>query len=236
MHLHFENERVLAVVAHPDDVELLCAGTLARAKANGAAIGICVMCRGDKGQSDPPVENLGEVRSGEMHAAAAVLGAELYEAGFGDGELFDGYEQRRILIEIFRKFRPTLVLAHAENDYHPDHQQVSILADAASWFCASAGHVTDSPHMDSPPSLWWMDTINMAGFEPGFYIDVSDHLEVKSEMLRCHKSQLARGDNTDFSPLEDIMRSQVTARGNQAGVKAAEAFQNHVAWKRVTPW
>ena len=236
MHLDFKNERVLAVVAHPDDVELLCAGTLARAKADGSEIGICVLCQGDKGQSDPPVDNLGEIRSAEMHNAAKVLGADLYEAGFLDGELFDSYEQRRVLIEIFRKFRPTLVLAHAANDYHPDHQQVSVLADAVSWFCASAGHQTESPHMDSPPSLWWMDTINMAGFEPGFYIDVSEYLEVKSQMLRCHKSQLARGDNADFSPLDDIMRAQATARGNQAGVNAAEAFQIHPAWKRAPAW
>ncbi len=236
MHVNFNNDRVLAVVAHPDDVELLCAGTLARAKADGAVIGICVLCRGDKGQCNPPVENLAEIRSGEMRAAAELLGAELYEGGFGDGELFDGYEQRRVLIEIFRKFRPTLVLAHAQNDYHPDHQQASVLADAASWFCASAGHQTDSSPMDSPPSLWWMDTISMAGFEPGFYIDISPYLDLKQKMLRCHKSQLARGGNTDFSPLEETMRNQAAVRGTLAGVKAAEAFQIHSTWKRATAW
>src|SRR6266704_1525308 len=62
MKLNFENERVLAVVAHPDDAELLCAGTLARAKADGAAIASCVMCRGDKGQPVKAVANLAEVR------------------------------------------------------------------------------------------------------------------------------------------------------------------------------
>ena len=86
MQLKFDNDRVLAVVAHPDDAELLCVGTLARAKADGAVIAICVMCRGDKGQSNPPVKNIGNIRSAEMYAAAELLGAELYETGFGDGE------------------------------------------------------------------------------------------------------------------------------------------------------
>lgn len=237
MRLNFNQERVLAVVAHPDDAELLCAGTLARAKADGAVIGICVMCRGDKGQGGVPVENMGELRSAEMRAAAGVLGAEFYAGGFGDGELMDGYEQRKVLIEIFRKFKPTLVLAHSRNDYHPDHQQTSALAEAASWFCASGGHQTESPAMDAgPPTLWWMDTINMTGFEPGFFVDVSDYLELKLEMLDCHQSQLARGGDSDFSPLADVLRDQATARGNQAGVRAAEAFQQHGAWKRAAAW
>ncbi len=237
MQLKFDNDRVLAVVAHPDDAELLCAGTLARAKADGAAIAICVMCRGDKGQSDPPADNIGDIRSAEMHAAAKILGAELYEGGFGDGELFDAYDQRKVLMEIFRKFKPTLVLAHSRKDYHPDHQQSSALAEAASWFCASEGHRTESPAMEAgPPTLWWMDTINMASFEPGFFIDVSDYLELKLEMLDCHKSQLARGNDADFSPLADLLKDQSKARGNQAGVGAAEAFQLHTAWKRASAW
>ncbi|MCF6311258.1 MAG: PIG-L family deacetylase [Verrucomicrobiales bacterium] len=237
MQLKFDKERVMAVVAHPDDAELLCAGTLARAKADGAEIAVCVLCQGDKGQSDPPLEDLGQVRSAEMSAAGKVLGAELYEAGFLDGELLDAYQQRLILIEIFRKFRPTLVLAHSRKDYHPDHQQASALAEAASWFCASDGHPTPSPAMQAgPPDLWWMDTINMNQFDPGFFIDVSDHLELKQQMLACHKSQLARGADADFSPLADLMRAQFTARGNQAGVHAAEAFQLHLAWKRASAW
>ncbi len=236
MKFNFENDRVLAVVAHPDDAELLCAGTLARAKADGAEIAVCVMCRGDKGQSDPPLDDLGAVRSAEMQAAADLLGAQFYQAGFADGELFDDYQSRKVLIEIFRKFKPTLILAHSAKDYHPDHQQASALAEAASWFCASAGHVTGSAALAAPPTLWWMDTINMTRFEPGFFLDVSDYLELKLSMLNCHTSQLARGSNADFSPLADIMRDQARARGNQAGVAAAEAFQPHLGWKRSGAW
>lgn len=236
MQLRFDNERVLAVVAHPDDAELLCAGTLARAKADGAAIGICVLCRGDKGQPDPPIENLGDVRSGEMRESAALLGAELLEGGFGDGELFDASESRRAVTELIRRFRPTLVLAHWRGDYHADHQAASAVTETATWFCASAGQKTASPPLAKPPALWWMDTVEMIGFEPHFSIDVSEYVDLKTRMMRCHRSQLARGHEEDFSPLEEMMIRQCRARGAQAGVSAAEAFRTHGAWKRFAAW
>ncbi|MBI5774345.1 MAG: PIG-L family deacetylase [Verrucomicrobia bacterium] len=236
MKLHFANERVLAVVAHPDDAELLCAGTLARAKAGGAAIGICVLCQGDKGQPAKPIKNLAAVRRREMQAAARLLGAELFHGGFPDGGLADETSQRRKLVEILRQFRPTLVLAHAVEDYHPDHQAASRLAEAASWFCASRAHRTKSPALPTPPALWWMDTIEMHRFTPGFFVDVSAFAGLKEKMLACHRSQLARGADGDFSPLLDLMRLQSRARGAQSGVAAAEAFRQHFAFKRTRAW
>jgi len=236
MRFNFSAERVLAVVAHPDDAELLCAGTLARAKADGAVIGICVMCRGDKGQPSKPVKNLAAVRRKEMRAAAKLLGAKLFLGEFPDGELTDGVAQRRKLIEIYRQFRPTLVLAHAPEDYHSDHRVASALAEAASWFCASRGHKTASTPVTSPPALWFMDTVNMAGFLPGFYVDVSTRVPIKERMLACHQSQLARGKDGDFSPLLEMMRMQYRARGMQADVAAAEAFRLCDQFKRARAW
>src|SRR5919204_5198575 len=125
MRLDFTNDRVLAVVAHPDDAELLCAGTLARARADGAAIGVCVLCRGDKGQPSEPIPDLTAVRRRELAAAAGLLGAELFPGVYPDGELFDAGPPRRKLVGVFRTFAPTLVLAHAPDDYHPDHRSAS---------------------------------------------------------------------------------------------------------------
>ncbi len=235
MRLNFTNERVLAVLAHPDD-EFLCAGTLARAKNDGAAIGICVLCLGDKGQTDPPTENLAEVRSAELQASADLVDAQLLQGGFGDGALFDSSESRSKVIELFRQFRPTLVLAHAPNDYHADHRAVSALAEAASWMSASKGQKTASPALDAAPAIWWLDTVNMLGFTPEWYVDISDHLELKRQMIRCHRSQVARGTSDDFAPLEALMVAQSKARGEQAGVAAAEAFRSHQAWKRMRAW
>jgi len=236
MRLDFSGERVLAVVAHPDDAELLCAGTLARARRDGATIGVCVLCKGDKGQPATPIPNLPEVRRGEAAAASKLLGAELLTGEFPDGELADGNEQRRKMIAIYREFRPTLVLAHAPCDYHPDHRAASALAEAASWFSASGGYMPEHKSLDTQPALWWMDSINMSGFEPGFFVDVSQFADLKHKMLRCHESQLSRWADRDFSPLEEMMRGQYTARGAQAGVSAAEAYRIHPAWKRVRAW
>jgi LmbE family N-acetylglucosaminyl deacetylase len=179
MRISFSGERVLAVVAHPDDAEYLCAGTLARAKSEGAAIGILVLCQGDKGQPSVPIPNLAGVRRKEMAAAARLLGAELFFGRVPDGHLADTPAQRRILLETFRRFRPTLVLAHAAADYHADHRAASALAEAASWFCASAGHKTRSAPLAAQPALWWMDCVSMAGIEPAIYIDVTDYMELK---------------------------------------------------------
>jgi N-acetylglucosamine malate deacetylase 1 len=236
MKLNFQNERVMAVVAHPDDAELLCAGTLARARNDGAEIGICVLCRGDKGQPGRAVANLSAVRRKEMTAAAKLLGAKLYPGQNPDGMLIDGASQRAKLVETYRQFRPTLVLAHAVEDYHPDHRAAGILAEAASWFCASRGYKTRSTALAAPPALWWMDTLDMSGFEPGFYVDISRYLKLKLEMLSCHKSQLQRANDTDFLSLSELLRRQSQARGAQAGVAASEAFRTHQVFKRTRAW
>lgn len=236
MRLSFANERVLAVVAHPDDAELLCAGTLARAKADGAPIGICVLCQGDKGQPSPPIDELAAVRRAEMAQAALLLGADLLLGEFPDGQLFDGAEERKVVIELFRRFGPTLVLAHHPADYHADHRAAGVLAEAASWFCASAGQAATSPPLETPPALWWLDTVNQCGFLPEFFVDVSDYVDLKRKMLACHRSQLQRGSASGFAPLEELMLRQCRLRGDQAGVNAAEAYRAHQAWKRVRAW
>ena len=236
MKLSLADERVLAVMAHPDDAELLCAGALARAKSDGATIAICVMCRGDKGvgsASNATAEKLAKLRHDEAAAAANVIVATLFWFGDGDGELFDSPENRRKLMEIYRTFRPTLVIAHAAEDYHPDHRAASMIAEAATWLAASRGQVTASSSLDAPPKLWFADTLNMQGFAPDFFLNVGDQLEIKRRMLGCHRSQLERGSDRDFAPLEELMLKQVAARGAQSGVAAAEAFRWHHAFKRV---
>jgi LmbE family N-acetylglucosaminyl deacetylase len=237
MRLSLSNDRVLAVMAHPDDAELLCAGTLARAKADGAAIGICVMCRGDKGvPAGTAVENLAAMRRAEAQAAANLLDATLLWFNCGDGELMDSFDNRRRLIELYRQFRPTLVLAHSPEDYHPDHRAAGVLAEAASWFAASRGHVTETAALEQPPALWWCDTIDMQRFVPQFFVDITPHLELKERMLACHRSQLQRAGDADFCALRELMFRQASCRGAQAGTAAAEAFAAHHAIKRTRAW
>jgi N-acetylglucosamine malate deacetylase 1 len=236
MKLSFQNERIMAVVAHPDDAELLCSGTLLRAKAEGAAVAVCVLCSGDKGQPSTPIPHLTKMRRKEMAESSRILGSSLYNGKHPDGTLTDDYATRLQLIEIFRIFRATLIFAHSPEDYHPDHQAASHIAEAASWMCISRGQRTKHPPLLKAPSIWWMDTILMSGFKPEFYINISDHVESKEKMLKCHKSQLERGRDQDFAPLLKLMRLQYEARGAQADVPAAEAFRLHHSFKRVRAW
>lgn len=234
MKVSFAGDRVMAVMAHPDDAELLCAGALARAKKDGAAVAICVMCRGDKGvAAGSAAADVVEVRQREAREASEVLGAKLFWFGAADGELGDDIEARRKLIEIYRQFSPTLVITHASEDYHPDHRAAGAIAEAASWMCASRGHVTETKAIEQPPAVWIADTVNMSGFLPEIYIDVTEQLPIKKRMLSCHQSQLQRSDDTDFAPLMELMTRQAQARGSQAGVEAAEAFRSHQAFKRI---
>jgi len=236
MRLDFSADRVLAVVAHPDDAELLCAGTLARARADGATVGVCVLCAGDKGQPAEPIANLAAVRRREATAAAKMLDGIASFAGFPDGELADGRPQRRKLLRLVRAFAPTLILAHAPEDYHPDHRAAAALADAVSWFAASRGHVTREPPLATPPAVWRMDTVAGTDFLPGFFVDISGYVDIKHRMLRCHASQMRRDRDHDFAPLEDLMRRQYQTRGEQSGVTAAEAFRIERAFKRARAW
>jgi N-acetylglucosamine malate deacetylase 1 len=236
MRLDFSNERVLAVVAHPDDAELLCAGTLARARHEGAAIGICVLCQGDKGQPSTAVIDLVRVRGDEMRAAAAVISAELFCGGVPDSMLQDDPDTRQLLIGVLREFRPTLLLAHAPEDYHTDHRAASALAETCSWLCASRGQPVEGKPLEQPPEVWWMDTVGMHQFAPAFYVDISPFAELKQQMLACHHSQLARAGDTDFTPLQELLQNQMRARGQQAGVAAAEAFRAHHSFKRTRAW
>lgn len=236
MRLQFDQERVLAVVAHPDDAELLCAGTLARARVDGAEIGVCVLCQGDKGSPGQLAGDLVLKRRRESETAAKLLGATLFPGEIPDAMLLETEETRSRMVEVLRRFRPTLVLAHWKDDYHPDHQVASRLAEATTWLSASRGFMTGSPPLEVSPTLWWMDTLGMMGFEPAFSVDISAHVELKEQLLACHQTQLARAGDPDFTHLMDLMKNQMYTRGQQSGVRAAEGFRAHLAFKRFRAW
>lgn len=233
MKLTFSNDRVLAVVAHPDDMELLCGGTLARAADEGADVGIVILCQGDRGQPSEPMDNLAEVRRREATKAAELLGAQVMFGEFPDGTLADTPDVRATLVDLIRQFQPSLVISHAPNDYHSDHRAASQLAETSTWYAASRGHISKSAVLDHVPGLWFMDTVGMAGFEPGFFVDICSYVDTKRRMLRFHESQMARGNDKSFSALETLMLHQCAARGEQAGVSAAEAFRWAGTWKRT---
>jgi len=235
--LQFQGERVLAVVAHPDDADLLCAGTLLRAREDGAAIGVCYLCQGEKGQPPVPVPDLPGMRRREALHSAEMIGAELFTGIFSDMTLADTEASRAFLVNVYRTFRPTLILAHPSNDYHTDHRAVAAIAEVVTWMAAAKGLITEGlAPLPSPPALWWLDTLGMTGFDPTLFIDISAYAELKERLLLSHVSQLSRGNEGDAHPFRDLVREQMQVRGREAGVKAAEAFHPYVTYKRTRAW
>lgn len=229
---------VLALGAHPDDIELLCAGTLARFREAGSAVQLAVACRGDRGGPAAAEGSaaLAERRKAEAERAAALLDAHVLFLGLGDGEVYDTPETRTRFIELFRIVQPELVITHGPTDYHDDHVRVGELAAKCAWFAASAGHQTAHPPLEAPPALVYMDNLAGIAFEPTHLVDITDTIELKRQMLACHSSQLARSDG-GVHELEELAETLARLRGFQAGVPYAEGFRPALLWgrRRVEP-
>lgn len=217
-------KRVLAVGAHPDDLELTCAGTLARFRAAGSEVILAVVCKGEKGGAAGSCQELAATREQEARAAAAILGATIHFLGLPDGAVFDTPQTRTMFVTLFRKTRPELIITHGPDDYHDDHVRVHHLALNASWFSASPGQRTEHPPLPVVPAVICAD--NMAGirFDPTHYVDISQTYEIKRQMIECHVSQTSRADSGMHRLLE-MAQTLARLRGLQCGVQYAEGFQ-----------
>src|SRR6266446_5896973 len=118
---------ILAIGAHPDDIEISCAGTLARYAAAGHSVTLAVFTCGDMGDLKITPPELARVRKRESEASAAILGARLLWPGITDELVFPNEEQRRVMIDVIRQVDPDVIITHSPNDYHPDHRYVSQL-------------------------------------------------------------------------------------------------------------
>lgn len=228
--------RVLAIGAHPDDLEILCAGTLARYAAEGHDVTMAHVCTGHLGHYAMPPEVLAPLREREAHAAGALIGATVLSAGFPDvGVHGDSAEQRLVLVDLIRQARPDVILTHYPEDYMPDHVAVSHLVFDAS-FAASLPHlVTAHPFHPKVAPLWHFDTLAGTGFEPEEYVDVTAFMDTKRRMLAQHQSQLIWLKEHDGIDVIEFMEALARVRGLQAGVRHAEGFRRVRTWPRMTP-
>jgi LmbE family N-acetylglucosaminyl deacetylase len=181
--------RILAVGAHPDDLEILCAGTLARYAAEGHGVTMAHVCSGHLGHYLLPPEELVPMRRAEARAAAALIGAASVSLDLPDaGVRAEAEDQRLLMVDVIRQARPDVILTHSPADYMPDHVAVSELVFAAS-FAATVPHlVTAHPHHPKVAALYHFDTLAGVGFEPEEYVDVTAVMDVKRQMLAQHQS------------------------------------------------
>lgn len=223
---------VLAVGAHPDDIEILCGGTLAKYAQQGVKVSMAIATDGAAGHMVIPPKELAEIRHQEAQKSADVIGAELYWLGFGDERIFEDLETRMTFVELIRKAKPDVIISHTPQDYHPDHRVVSRLMFDASFMSGLKNIETESPYHPGVQPLVYFDTVTGANFIPTEFVDVSETFAIKQEMLSCFESQLKwlkDHDNVDFLYMVEV---QTRSRGYQCGVPFAEAFGSENVWPR----
>jgi N-acetylglucosamine malate deacetylase 1 len=227
--------RVLAVGAHPDDLEILCGGTLARFCREGHDVVMCHATSGDRGSYVAASEEVAAIRDGEARRAAEICGAVHATLGLHDGEVnASDPTQRRLVIDLVRETRPDLILTHHPSDYMSDHNEVARLVFDCSFHATLPLFETDRPHHGTVTPIYYMDTVMGLGFQPTEYVDVSDVIETKTSMLEAHQSQLVWLRDHDGVDIVEQMRAATRFRGLQCGVRYAEGFIPCLTWLRGT--
>ena len=173
---------VLAIAAHPDDVELTCAGTLVRLKRAGKSFGIVDLTRGEMGTRGDAA-----TRERESASAAEILGASFREAlDFGDGGLVVSRENELALIDVIRREKPRLVLTSYPEDRHPDHRRAGELVRDASYYAGLRKLQTNHP-AHRPQQTIYFSTAFV--HQPTFIVDVTATMETRREAIRAFASQ-----------------------------------------------
>jgi LmbE family N-acetylglucosaminyl deacetylase len=227
--------RVLAVGAHPDDLEILCGGTLARFVRDGHDVVMCHASKGDKGSFVHSSEEIVRIRGAEARRAADLAGAEYATLGLSDGEVLAADpEQRRIVVDLVREARPDVIITHSPGDYMGDHNEISKLVFECSFHATLPLLETSRPPHTSVTPLYYMDTVMGLGFSPTEYVDVGDVIDVKAAMLEAHESQLTWLREHDGVDIVEQMKTTSRFRGQQCGVQYAEGFVQCMTWLRGT--
>lgn len=227
--------RILGIGAHPDDLEILCGGTLAKYSRNGHKISMAIVTDGSAGSTQYSVEELKKIRHDEAKKAAKLINAEFIWLGEPDEFFFENKETRNKILDLIRQAKPDLIITHAPSDYHPDHQAVSQAVLNASFVSSLANIKSKHEVHELVCPLYYMDTLAGVNFQPSEYVDITEHFDLKQKMLTCHSSQLKWLKEHDNIDALELIETVAKFRGYQSGVKYAEAFQLAPYWLRIKP-
>lgn len=226
---------ILAIGAHPDDVELGCAGTLAKEINNGKKVGILDLTRGELG-----TRGTAEIRDKEAEAAAKILGVKFrHNLEFSDGFLINNAASQLEIIKIIRKYQPEIVLCNAIDDRHIDHAKASKMASDA---CFLSGLRKIETILDSNSQKAWRPKhvfhyIQWKNIEPDFVVDISGFMERKLKAVFAYKSQFHDAESKEpMTPIaSQNFKESLTYRaldlGRLIGTEHGEGFttERHVA-------
>lgn len=231
------SKRILAIHAHPDDLEMTAGGALILLAARGHHITMVTMAPGDCGTAEMGAEEIAAVRRKEAASGAAVIGAEYICAEFRDLAIFNDDASRRRVVEVIRRARPDLIITAPPVDYLCDHEATSTLVRDAVFAAPVPNYATraenPAPPIQAMPHLYFANPI--AGVDrdnvrvsPDFVVDIESVLEKKKEALAKHESQrnwLRKHHGMD----EYLLMMERWARecGEPCGLKLAEGFRRY---------
>lgn len=217
---------VLAIMAHPDDAELLCGGALIQAARSGARVGVLDLTRGESGSAGTP-----ELRAREAAAAAEVMGLAVREnAALPDAHLANDDHARRTVVHFLRRLRPRVVVTHWRDGRHPDHRVAAELAWDAC-FLAGIRKFGGALPAFRPQTVAYATGFREDADPPSFVVDITETLEAKLDAVACYASQFAGktrageiqpgGDR----PLAEQIRAHAAASGSRIRVAYGEPFR-----------
>ncbi len=230
-----ESIRIVVIVAHHDDIEFGCSGSIARWVQEGAEVTYVIVTDGGSGSNEPGVirEELADLRRAEQVAAAEAVGVrDVRFLGYADGVLQPTMVLRRDLTRILREVKPYRVVCQdpttvfASDNYinHPDHRAAGEAAIYAAFPSCETRPIFPEllaegyePHKISEVYL----TLTL---KPTHYVDITETFDKKIESLRAHVSQLGEGEMADEGALKFI-RERNEEAGQQVGVQYAEFFK-----------
>ena len=219
---------ILAIGAHPDDVELGCGGTLAKLISEGKKVAIVDLTQGELGTRGTNV-----TRAQEAASASEILGISAREnLKMKDGFIHNSEEYQLQIVKMIRKYQPEIVLANAVDDRHPDHAKAAKLVSDA---CFLSGLVKIETELDGEHQKQWRPKqvfhyIQWKNITPDFVIDISNFMEKKIEACLAYKTQFYDPNSKEpMTPIatKDFLES-LTYRaqdlGRLSGVEFAEGF------------
>jgi bacillithiol biosynthesis deacetylase BshB1 len=219
---------ILAFGAHPDDVELGCAGTLLGAIAEGKKVGVIDLTKGELGTRGTISQRLSE-----SQLASEVLGLSIREnLGMADGFFINNKEHQLIIIETIRRFQPSIIFCNAPEDRHPDHGRAASLV-AESAFLSGLEKIKTS-HEGIAQEAWRptqvFHYIQSRSLTPNFVVDISKHIEKKMESIMAYQSQFYNPNSNEpdtfisSAAFLEFVKGRAKELGQQIGVQYAEGF------------
>jgi len=231
---------VLCASAHPDDIELQCAGTLIRYVKEGHKVHMAIAATGNVGSKIHTGPEIEAIRAVEAQKGAEVIGAELTIMGFLDGEVWQDNATWKKYIDLIRRTNPDVILTHDRDDYVHDHSNVGeMVYRAAIW--ASVANIPDTeyPPIDHIPTVFYFETLGTNRVAPpDHYVDITQEYEQKILAFKQHASQHGDFLEKQFGVKDWFEYVEVLnkLRGFQCGCKYAEAFRVVQTWPNHKPY